>query len=85
MSNELCSIVATDECAIYVWKGVPADPTTQRAMWPWYHHCGSIGELKHKDKALYDIRMKVIKRWFSAKDSNYANIYRHYDNIEQYW
>lgn len=73
-----------EQIQVMVWKGVPADPKKQRPMFPWYTHCDNIRQLKLTDKALYNSRMKVINKWFSSKDSSYANIYRHYHEVASY-
>lgn len=81
----LCSLQSDDNGSFYVWKGVRADPTNQKPMFPYYPHCGTVAELKSKDEGLYDLRMRVIKKWFMAKDSKYASIFRHYDQVEKNW
>jgi hypothetical protein len=82
--TDLYHMEVTEECVVYVWKGVPADPKKQRPMFNWYEHCSNLGALKLIDKGLYNQRMKTINKWFSTKDSSYANIYRHYHEVARW-
>ena len=81
--TQLYSMVVTEEEAYYLWKGVPADQP-QRPMTSFYQHCSTLGKLKSTDKGLYDLRQSIIKKWFSAKDSSHANIYRHYQELKHW-
>lgn len=72
------------ESMVLVWKGIPA-AKQQRPMSSWYEHCSALAATKHKHPALYKLRMTVVKKWFATKDSTFANIYRHYHEVETRW
>lgn len=74
---------ATEEEVYYIWKGQRATDK-QRAMYPYYGHCGQLGELKQKGDSLFDVRFRAAKKFFSKKDSSHANIYRHYQEVSKW-
>ena len=84
--KDLYSTEVTDDCVVYVWKGVPADPRKQRPMHTChYNHCLALANLKKTHNGLFNFRMNTIKKWFSKRDSSYANLYRHYHEVATHW